>query len=137
MCGKQKKFQLDEGCFTTHLVRASIWFGVFILLIVAVLVGTQFLTFLADYSLPIVGLLFFIGGLGAGFMSGAGGKIVWKSLWEGVTGILPGVPLILMAASIKYIVFAGGIMDTVLFKATGVLAGTTPLTATFLMLLVR
>jgi len=133
--GKQRNFHLDADP-SLHLGRASIWFGIFILLIVAVLVSTQFVSFLADYSLPIVGILFFAGGLGAGFMSGAKSKTVWKALWEGITGILPGVPLILMAASVKYIVATGGIMDTILFKATGVLSGANPITATFLIFLV-
>ena len=30
-----------------------------------------------------VGILFLIGGLGAGFISGAGGKVVWQGLVEG------------------------------------------------------
>lgn len=133
--GKQKNFHLATDP-SLHLSRASIWFGVFILLIIVVLVSTQFVSFLADYSLPIVGILFFAGGLGAGFMSGASGKTVWKALWEGITGILPGVPLILMAASVKYIVTMGGIMDTILFKATGVLSSSSPITATFLIFFV-
>jgi len=108
------------------------WFG-FALLIVAVLVSTQFVKFLADYSLPLVGILFFIGGLGAGFLSGAGSKTIWKALGEGIVGILPGVPLILMAASIKYIVAAGGIMDTILFQSTNVFGGTSPVVAAFLV----
>jgi uncharacterized ion transporter superfamily protein YfcC len=133
--GKQKNFHLAADP-SLHLGRASVWFGVSILLIIVVLVSTQFVTFLANYSLPIVGILFFAGGLGAGFMSGAKSKTVWKALWEGITGILPGVPLILMAASVKYIVNTGGIMDTILYKATGVLSGANPITATFLIFLV-
>lgn len=93
--GKIKK--LDLGEFSNgklHLVRASIWFGVFIALIVIVLIGTQFIKFLSDYSLPLVGLLFFAGGLGAGFLSGTSSKTFWKALWDGILGILPSVPLI-------------------------------------------
>jgi uncharacterized ion transporter superfamily protein YfcC len=37
------------------------------------------------------------------------------------------------AASIKYIIAAGGIMDTILFKATGLFSGTSPVIAAFLM----
>lgn len=131
---KLKKFDLETlSDSKLHIRRASIWFAVFLALIIVVLISTQFVKFISDYSLPLVGLLFFAGGLGAGFVSGAAAKTVWKALWDGVLGILPGVPLILMAASIKYIVVTGGVMDTILFKAIGLFSGTSPVTATFLM----
>ena len=44
-------------------------------------------------------------------------RLVLKALGEGFSGIAPAVPLILMAASIKYIVATGGIMDTILHAA--------------------
>jgi len=52
-------------------------------------------------------VLFFIGGLLSGFVSGASGALIGKALKEGVLGLAPGVPLILMAASTKHIVSNG------------------------------
>jgi uncharacterized ion transporter superfamily protein YfcC len=51
--------------------------------------------------------------------SGIGGRAVWKALTEGLVGILPAVPLILMAASVNHIIVQGGIMDTILHSASG------------------
>ncbi len=116
-----------------RLGKAGLVFGVFILLIVAVLVGSPFVPFLSDYALPLVGILFFAGGLAAGFVSGVGGKLIGKALAEGLGGIAPGIPLLLMAASIKQIVTTGQVMDTILHGAAGGLQNATPMTATLLI----
>ena len=114
---------------------AGLIFGLFILLIFVVLMGSAEIAFLADYALPLVGLLFFVGGILAGFVSGAKGKLVGKALLEGISGMAPGIPLILMAASIKYIVSTGGVMDTILHGAAGSLQTTSPLAAILIIYL--
>lgn len=97
--------------------RAMGFFGIFLLFIFAVMLMGPFVSFISDYALPIVGILFLVGGLGAGFISGAGGKTVWQGLKEGLTGLAPSVPLILMAASIRFIIDSGGVTDTILHAA--------------------
>ena len=97
--------------------RAMTFFGLFLLLILVVMLAGPFVPAISDYALPIVGILFLIGGLGAGFLSGAGGKTVWRGLVEGLGGLAPSVPLILMAASIRYIIDSGGVTDTILHAA--------------------
>lgn len=116
-----------------QLGKAGLVFGAFILLIVLVLVGSPFIPFLSDYALPLVGILFFAGGLAAGFVSGVGGKTIGKALVEGMGGMAPGIPLLLMAASIKHIVTSGQVMDTILNGAAGGLQNATPMTATLLI----
>lgn len=97
--------------------RAMNFFGVFLLFIFLVMLAGPFVPAISAYALPIVGVLFLIGGLGAGFLSGAGGKTVWQGLIEGWGGLAPSVPLILMAASIRHIIDSGGITDTILHAA--------------------
>ncbi len=97
--------------------RAIAFFGVFLLFIFAVMLAGPFIPAVGDYALPIVGILFLIGGLGAGFLSGTGAKTVWQGLVEGLSGLAPSVPLILMAASIRYIIDSGGVTDTILHYA--------------------
>ncbi len=99
--------------------RAIAFFGLFLLLILASMLAAPFVPAISDYALPIVGILFLIGGLGAGFLSGAGRKVVWQGLLEGWVGLAPSVPLILMAASIRYIIDSGGVTDTILHSAAG------------------
>jgi uncharacterized ion transporter superfamily protein YfcC len=100
-----------------HLGRATIWFSVFVILILLTLIGGPFIPAISDYALPLVGIFFLIGGVGAGLLTGSERKTVFKALWEGVAGIAPGIILILMAVSIKHIVVSGGIMDTILNSA--------------------
>ena len=101
------------------------WFGAFLVLILATLFGAPFIPALSDYALPIVGVLFLVAGVGAGLVSGAGRK-VWSALGQGVLGILPAVPLILMAVSVKQIVTEGAILDTVLHWAAAPLSSASP-----------
>jgi len=97
--------------------RAMNFFGIFLIFILLIMLAGPFVPAISDYALPIVGLLFLIGGLGAGFLSGAGNKTVWQGLIEGWGGLAPSVPLILMAASIRYIIDSGGVTDTILHAA--------------------
>jgi len=97
--------------------RAIKFFGLFLLFIFAVMLMGPFVPAISDYALPIVGILFLVGGLGAGFISGAGGKKVWQGLVEGWGGLAPSVPMILMAASIRFIIDSGGVTDTILHAA--------------------
>lgn len=101
-----------------QLARASAWLFVFLALVLVVLVAAPFIPAISDYSMPIVGLLFFIGGVGAGLLSGAPQPAIWKAMRDGLTGIAPAIPLILMAASVGYIVDQGGILDTILYQAS-------------------
>lgn len=108
---------VDFSVSTPGLGKATAWFGFFALLIVLTLVGGPFVEVVRGYTLPLVGLWFLLGGVGAGLLAQDDKKAVWRALWEGITGIAPGIILILMAASIKYIVASGGVMDTILHYA--------------------
>jgi uncharacterized ion transporter superfamily protein YfcC len=107
---------------------AIVFLVVFFALILAVLVASPFVTFLSDYALPLTGLLFVFGGIGGGLIAGVG-KSVWKAAWDGLLGIAPAVPLLMMAASVRYIVQMGGILDTILHWASTLTTGLTPFTA--------
>jgi len=117
---EREKFKVMDASFIQEDVkqnRAMSFFGFFLLFIFAVMLAGPFVPAISDYALPIVGILFLVGGLGAGFLSGAGGKKVWQGLVEGWGGLAPSVPLILMAASIRYIIDSGGVTDTILHAA--------------------
>jgi len=116
-----------------RLGKAIAWFLAFFLLIVVVLVAGPLIPAISQFALPLVGLLFLVGGVGAGLISGAGGKTVRRAVGEGVSGIAPGMPLILMAASIKHIVAQGGIMDTILHTASVSFSQAGPFTAALIV----
>jgi uncharacterized ion transporter superfamily protein YfcC len=107
--------------------RAVIWFLAFAILILLTLISGPFITGISDFALPIVALLFLIAGIGAGLLSGMRGRDVIKSLWHGLSGIAPGILLILMAVSINYIVVQGKVMDTILHGVSSLFQGKTPI----------
>lgn len=112
---------------------ATAWFLAFLGLIVALLIAGPFAPVISDYALPLMGLLFLIGGVGAGWLAGLGGKLTLRALGEGIGGIAPSIPLILMAASIKHIVAQGGIIDTILHSAAAPFATSSPFLAVLLV----
>lgn len=126
-------FNVDDTMSTNPKMKnAAIFLGVFFALILLVLVAIPFVEILRDIALPLTGLLFVIGGIGAGLISGAG-KSAWRAAWDGFLGILPAAPLLMLAASVKYIITCGGILDTVLHWANNSLQGTSPFSASLLI----
>jgi uncharacterized ion transporter superfamily protein YfcC len=120
---------LDEN---PRMKRGAIFLGSFFALILAVLVALPLVPFLRDIALPLTGLLFVIGGIGAGLISGAG-RNAWKAAWEGFLGIAPAIPLLMMAASVKHIIASGGILDTILHWANNAFTGTSPFAAALMI----
>jgi uncharacterized ion transporter superfamily protein YfcC len=82
--------------------------------------------FLADIALPLIGLIFLAGGVGAALRSGMTGRSALQAVGEGLAGIAPSVPLILMAVSVKHIVATGGILDTLLHEAAAAFGAAGP-----------
>ncbi len=131
---KYRTLALDSlSARQAQLGKATGWFAVFLVLILVVLIAGPFIPAISSFSLPLVGVLFLIGGIGAGVMSGAGGRTVWKAVRDGMTGIAPSIPLILMAASIKHIVAQGGSLDTILHSASLAFSQTSPFTAVLMV----
>jgi len=126
---------LVAGTPPGRLGRAGTWLLACLALIGAVLVAAPFVPPLSQFSLPLVGLLFFAAGIGAGWLSGMGGRALGKAVVQGLAGIAPSIPLILMAASIKHIVAGGGIMDTILHGASTAFSSASPVVAVLLVYL--
>ena len=128
-----KKFEFNALPGNNRTGKAAFWFFGFMLLIIAVLVASPFIPFLTDYALPLVGILFFIGGLVAGIISGTSAKVIGQALKEGIGGMAPGIPLILMAASTKHIVTSGKVIDSILHSTSTGLQNATPLSAVLII----
>ena len=95
---------------------------------------------LSDLSMIVMALLFLIGGVLSAVASRytAASKRrfgVLRDFASGMLAILPGILLILMASSIKYIVSSGGVMDTMLYYAATALSGLGPYAAVLLVFL--
>lgn len=115
--------------------RALAWFVGCLALILALLVSAPLVPALSDYAFPLVGVLFLIAGLGAGLLSGGGGRVTLRAAGEGLSGIAPAIPLILMAASVKHIVAQGAVLDTLLHQAAAALPSASPFAAAVAVLI--
>lgn len=116
-----------------HPGRGMAWLTGFLALILVVLLSAPFVPTLGSYSLPIIGLLFLIAGVGAALAAGLALGRVFIALKDGVIGIAPGIVLILMASSIKHIITHGGVMDTILHQASRPISTASPFAAAVLV----
>jgi uncharacterized ion transporter superfamily protein YfcC len=130
---RYRNMRFDADIPALRMRPVLIWLGAFLALILGVLAASPFVPALSSYSLPIVGVLFFTGGVGAGLVGGCPGRTVGRAMRDGLAGIAPAIPLILMASSIKYIVSQGGILDTILHAAAGAIAQASPLASALLV----
>ena len=113
--------------------RALIWFAVSLSLAIVFILATSRSPVLSDVAFPLMALLLFVGGLGSGRLSGMGWARIASTFGRGVLNISPGIVLILMSMSVKHIVESGGIMDTLLFRASEFIQGSPPLVAAFMV----
>jgi uncharacterized ion transporter superfamily protein YfcC len=110
---------------TPRLKRAGIFMAIIFGLILVTVMAFSWIEGLNTLAMPISGLLFLVGGVGAGLMAGIG-QGVWKAAWQGFLGLAPAIPLLMMAASVKLIIFEGGILDTMLYYAGEILCHDQP-----------
>lgn len=118
------------------MVRAIRWVAASLGLAVVFMITAALVPAIpTDFAFPVVALLFFIGGIGAGSLAGLKGKALWGTFGNGVAAIMPGILLILMAMSVPHIMTRGGVMDSILYSASGYIAGTSSYVAGFLVYL--
>jgi uncharacterized ion transporter superfamily protein YfcC len=84
---------------------------------IAIILCSGFIPAIQDYTMIIVAVMFLIAGILSSALTGMKGKTLAKSFWNGITGILPAVIMILMASSIKYTLEEASILDTILHGA--------------------
>jgi uncharacterized ion transporter superfamily protein YfcC len=119
-----------------HRVRTAIMaFTGALVLVFTVIVGGLFVPVLSELSLPLIALLFLGGSLVASRIAGMGGKRILGILGASSAGIAPGIVLILMAMSVKFIISHGGIMDTILDFVARSIGGTSPFVTVLLIYL--
>ncbi len=113
--------------------RAAGAFAVLIALIIGVILCVSFVPALSDITLPVIGLLFLIGGSVSAAIAGIPRKRILSIMGSSIAGIAPGIVLILMAMSVKFIISNGGIMDTILYYTAGTILAASPFVAILLI----
>ena len=79
--------------------------------------SSGFITFLQDFTLYIVALMFLVAGIVSPLVTGMSGRALGKAFLKGLVGFLPAVLMILMASSIKYTLDTACVLDTALHGA--------------------
>lgn len=119
-----------------RMQKAIRWVGLFLFIALGFLFASALIPAIpTDYAFPFVALMFMVAGLGAGIRSGMSFSRVLKVFGGGALNMLPGILLILMAMSVPHIMTRGGVMDTILFRATQIIEGTGLYQAAFLVFL--
>lgn len=101
-----------EG-FPPKVKQASVFFLCAVGAIILYIAAGFFIETLSSFTMPAMALLFTVGGLGAGLISGYS-KHTFKDFLSGMLSLLPSALLIMLALSVKQIIVSGGIMDTLL-----------------------
>jgi len=102
-----------------EIFAAFLMTGMFLVLL------SPFISVLQNLTMVIVAVMFLSGGIASVLASGKGMSFLCKNFWEGIVAISPSLIILLMAASIKYIMVEGKILDTILHAAVGA-AGNMP-----------
>ena len=100
--------------------RALICFATILGIGILLVFSSSFLTFLQDYTMIIVAVMFLIAGIASVLLTGTSKKVLGSTFINGVGSIFPAVLMILMASSIKYTLEEAKILDTILHSAVGV-----------------
>lgn len=110
----------DDFVDDKKMDKALISFATILGIGILVVLSSVFLTFLQDYTMIIVAVMFLMAGLVSVVIAGMNGKDLLKYFGYGIVTILPAVLMILMASSIKYTLIEGKILDTLLHSAVGI-----------------
>lgn len=105
---------------------------VFFLFVIVVLVVSSVIPALVDYAMYMIGGGFLIGSLIAGLFVTKNVKAVFKHFIKGALLLVPAIPILVLAACVKYILTEGNVIDTFLYQAANSLQGMSP----FMMILV-
>lgn len=126
---------LDEGQINAARLksRALAWFAGCVALAMIAVLATARMPGISDLAFPVLALLFLVGGIGGGIITRHGGAAIARAFIKGAGNLAPGIVLILMAYSVKHVIVSGGVMDTLLAGAAGLISQAQPMTAAFLV----
>ncbi len=100
--------QMDKGLF---------WFGTILGAGIILVLSSGLIPALRDYTMIIVAVMFLAAGIVSTLKAGMSVKALGNAFLRGLITIAPSILMILMAASIRYTMVEGKILDTVLHGA--------------------
>ena len=103
--------------------KGLLLFAVIVGVGIAAVLSSGFISALRDYTMIIVAVMFLVAGVAATLAAGMGPKGLGRSFLSGLMAIAPSVLMILMAASIRYTLAEGKILDSLLHWAVTAAGG--------------
>ena len=97
--------------------KGLLLFGVILGAGIILVLSSGLIPALRDYTMIIVAAMFLAAGIASTLKTGMTGKELGKAFLQGLITIAPSILMILMAASIKYTMVEGKILDTLLHGA--------------------
>ena len=119
--GKSKALKFFAGCMI-----AIVFFAVLSIFLQGAYIPALGSFKLADYILYITVVIYIIGGVVACVYSGLKGKALAKEMLKGALTLLPVTGMVLIASSVRYIIEAGHVMDTILYHTINAAKGQNP-----------
>lgn len=110
---KSKKELDDENTVIDNEPRIFKTYACLLLLILVLIITVTSIPALRGYTVVFLTLVFLIGGILAGSLVNKGFRKTFKSFLKGVVAAAPTILLVLLAASIKYILEEGMIIATI------------------------
>ncbi len=135
---KHRIEQIHEDLALEQAVpKKAYQFFIILMSIMLLVVGASpFVEILRNLTLPIIGIVFLIAGIGVGIISTGNTKWVMKEFATGAKDLSPAIFLILLATGVKHIMIEGHILGTILYYISQNISKTSPLIAIYIIFLV-
>ncbi len=115
--GAEDAPRAKEHTADAKMDRGLLLFAVILGAGIVLVLSSGFIPALRDYTMIIVAVMFLAAGVVSTLAAGMGGGRLGKAFVGGLVTIAPSILMILMAASIKYTLVEGKILDTLLYHA--------------------
>jgi uncharacterized ion transporter superfamily protein YfcC len=121
----------DEKASDPRMRRAVRWLGLWFLGAIAFILVATRIKAISPFAFPLMGIFFFVACNGAALIAGEGLRSAGRCFVVGMKSIIPAIVMILMAMSVKIIITNGGILDSLLYFASGRIGSAGPYVAIF------
>ena len=116
--------------------RLILSYSIFLLIALVLIVVSSLISSLRGYTVVILIAYFLLFGLLTGTIACGSFRLAGKSFLRGLTGALPTIVFIALAASIKYVFDRGSILPTIVGSINGLIAGRSPVLVAVLIYLI-
>lgn len=122
---KVKSFDISDSITLEKeklIYKSYIWMFIIFFFSIVIISVIDLVSAISLPTIPVMAIIFLVGGLSSGLIVTKNIMYTLKSYLNGMISVAPAVLLIMMAASVKYIIVEGKIMDTILYYLSNLLS---------------